>query len=408
MEYHGIEFKDDFNLNELSFSNVIDGLNKYFSEAETQRVLQPFIEVKGDKVIFYRFNAEMYLDKLITWLRTKHGIFYYPGMESKYAKAEKMIPPFSERMKNDGALNTLKKLHKLVTGVEVSDKADSPTLIAAAIETDFAVLKQDLKNALEAKESFFETKGKLNYRKELMEYIVKTEKKYGICFSDLHDDEEFRPERIFDDLLDKMTRNEHIIKDLYRDILHRQPDGLSNEDIATKILDKVLETKERLDHKEAKVVGEIRVKQYEEELLNYIYKEYEHRINLSDKTITYNPPSIRDTITKIISDYARNRTRVDILETRIKSIFDKYKAKFTIDDYVLNDEPTSMFMLDCINAWIRSSTELKEKCDFLENDLGKEAVVRKLLDRRRMTKAKLDTIEKKLEELLKDIKEELP
>jgi hypothetical protein len=166
-------------------------------------------------------------------------------------------------MMNDGALRTLKKLHKLVTGVEVSDTADSPTLIAAAIETDFAILKQDLKNALEVKESFFETKGKLNYRKELMEHIVKTEKKYGICLSDPHDDEEFRPEQIFDALLDKTIRNENILKDLYRDIVHEESDDLSNEDIATKILDKMLEMKERLDHKE-KIVGEIRVKHHED------------------------------------------------------------------------------------------------------------------------------------------------
>lgn len=246
-----ITYKEEFNLNDLIFSDVIDGLNEYFDEGETHK---SFVEIKCyNEVLFYRLDAEIYLDKIIAWLRTEHGIFYYPGMEARYAKAEKRIPPFTERMKNDGALRTLKKLHKIVTGVEDSDKADSPTLIAAAIENDFAVLKQDLKNALEAKESFFETKGKLDYRKELMECITKTEKKYGVRFSDLHDDEEFRPERIFDDLLDKMTRNEHILKDLYRDILHKQPDGLSNEDIATKILDKMLEMKERLDHKEAEI-----------------------------------------------------------------------------------------------------------------------------------------------------------
>jgi hypothetical protein len=138
------------------------------------------------------------------------------------------------------------------------------------------------------------------------------------------------------------------------------------------------------------------VEGYEKDLLKFIYKEYKDRIGLSDHTITYNPPSVRNTVLKIISDYARCRTRVDILETRIKSIFDKYKAKFTIDDYVLNCEPTSMFALDCINAWIRSSTELKEKCDFLEDNLGKEAVVQELLDRLRMTKTKLDAIEKKV------------
>lgn len=188
-------------------------------------------------------------------------------------------------------------------------------------------------------------------------------------FCDLHGDEEFRPEWIFDDLLDKLTRNEHILKDLYRDILHTQPNGLSNEDIATRILDKMLEMKECLDHKEAEIVGEIRVKQYEEELLNYICKEYENRIHLTDHNITYNPPSIRSTITKIISDYARNRTRVYILETRIKSIFDEYKARFTVDDYVINGDPTVMFMLDCISTWIRSSTEPKEECRMTQNKL---------------------------------------
>lgn len=394
--------KKEFNLNDLftffSFLDVIDGLNKYFAEDETRvRVPRSFVEIKGpSKVIFYRFDAEMYLDKLIAWLRTEHGIFYYPGMEAKYAKTER-IPPFTERMKNDGALRTLKKLHKIVTNVEVSDKADSPTLIAAAIENDFAVLKQDLKNALEAKESFFETKGKLNYRKE------------------------------------------HILKDLYRDILHKQPDGLSDEDIATKILDKMLEMKERLDRKEGGItmsadeftkafkardeyaeslsrntersdinklisdycnkfdiippspdssdkacveylfsvvdlerkhraaVGKQMVNDYEKDLLKFIYKEYRNRTHLNEETITYNPPNICNTITKIIRDYARSRTRVDILEGRIKRIFDKYKTKFTVDDQVINGDPTISFMLDCIWSWIGSSAELKQKCDFLED-----------------------------------------
>jgi len=293
----GINNKEEFNLNDLCFEDVINGLNKYFAEDETcVRVPRSFVGIEGSNdVIFYHFDAEKYLDELIAWLRTEHGIFYYPGMEAKYAKAEKRIPPFTERMKNDGALRALKKLHKIVTNVEVSDKADSPTLIAAAIENDFAVLKQDLKNAIETKESFFEIKGKLNYRKELMEYITKTEKKHGICFSDLHDDEEFRPERIFDDLLNKMTRNEHILKDLYRDILHKQPDGLSNEDIATKIIDKTLEMKERLDHKEAKVVGEIRVKQCEEELLDRIKILAESRAEIKNSDIN---KLIRDYCTK--------------------------------------------------------------------------------------------------------------
>lgn len=450
-------------LSSVNYAEAIEGLNGYF----TSEPRNDYITIRRqiDSYTFFLYDPEKWADILISWLRTEHGIFYYPGMEAKYVKAEKRIPPFTERMKNEGALRTLKKLHKIVTGEQASDKADSPTLIAAAIETDFAVLRKDLNNALESKESFFETKGKLAYRKELMDYIVNSEKKYDIRFSDLHDDEEFRPERIFDDLLDKMAHNEHILKDLYRDILHKQPDDLSNEDIATKILNKVFEMQDDfaksvkaraeyvesisrnteksdinklisdycnkfdiiapstdssdkacveylfsvvdLERKHRAAVGKQMVDNYEKDLLQFIYKEYSNRTHLSNETVTYDPPSVHNTIIKIIRDYARSRTRVDILETRIKSIFDKHKTKFTVDDYIINGNPTISFMLDCIWSWIGSSTELKEKCDFLETDLGKTAVIREFLNRRSKTRTKLGTIERKLEDLLKDVKEEL-
>ena len=217
-----ITYKEEFNLNDilittnrLSFKDVIDGLNKYFAEDETRvRVPRSCVEISSSDKAFYRFDAEMYLDKLIAWLRSEHGIFYYPGMEAKYAKAEKSIPPFTERMKNDGALRTLKKLHKIVTGEEASDKADSPTLIAAAIENDFAVLKQDLKNALEAKESFFETKGKLAICKELKEYITNESKKYGVDIPEEIDGETITIERTFHDLLEALKNRKAELKEV--------------------------------------------------------------------------------------------------------------------------------------------------------------------------------------------------
>lgn len=158
-----------------------------------------------------------------------------------------------------------------------------------------------------------------------------------------------------------------ILQELYRDIFKKQPNGLSAEDIANKILDKVLETEDLLHksvdsvNKECKATGRMMVADYEKDLLKFIYGQYKSRTHLSDETITYDPPSVRNTVLKIISDYARCRTRNDILEAQIKSIFDKYKTEFTIDDYVINGDPTSKFMLDCISSWIGFPAESRGK-----------------------------------------------
>ena len=163
-------------------------------------------------------------------------------------------------------------------------------------------------------------------------------------------------------LKEQKDRSFVILQDLYRDIFKKQPDGLSAEDIATKILDKVLKTEDLLHksvdsvNKECKATGKLMIADYEKDLLQFICKEYKDRIGLSDNTITYNPPSVRNTVLKIISDYARSRTRVDILETQIKSIFDKYKSKFTVDDYLINADPSSGLMLDCFSAWFRDTS----------------------------------------------------
>jgi len=149
--------EEEFNLNDLldklEFSDVINGLNEYFTADETRvRIPRSYVEIKSPDIVvmqivlqpnnpvfqnrFYRFDAEMYLDKIIAWLRTEHGIFYYPGMEAKYAKTER-IPPLTERLMDEGALNSLKKLHKRVTGRD--PEVDSHTLIADGIAHQVSV-----------------------------------------------------------------------------------------------------------------------------------------------------------------------------------------------------------------------------------------------------------------------------
>lgn len=111
------------------YAEVIEGLNGYFTSEPRNEYIT--IHRRIDSRTFYLYDPEAWADILITWLRTKHEIFYYPGMEAKYAKMEK-IPSFTERMMDEGAYNSLKALHKRVTGKETS--TNSHTLIADNIK----------------------------------------------------------------------------------------------------------------------------------------------------------------------------------------------------------------------------------------------------------------------------------
>lgn len=168
--------KEEFNLNALlnglSFEDVIDGLNKYFAEDETRvRVPRSIVEIRSpNKILFYRFDAEMYLDKLIAWLRTEHGIFYYPGMESKYAKIER-IPPLTERLMDEGALNSLKKLHKRVTGKD--PEVDSHTLIAYGIAHQVSIYEAEVE---ELKEKYNFLQDEFGKGKVVQEFLDRRKK----------------------------------------------------------------------------------------------------------------------------------------------------------------------------------------------------------------------------------------
>ena len=130
----------------VTYETVIDGLNKYFESEPRNKYIT--VKMESDKQDSELYAAEAWADILIEWLRKKHGIFYYPGMEARYAKMEK-IRPFTERMMDEGALNGLKVLHKCVTGEEAG--TNSHTLIADGI-----------KCAVSAKESEIEKLKKQN------------------------------------------------------------------------------------------------------------------------------------------------------------------------------------------------------------------------------------------------------
>lgn len=117
----------------VTYETVINGLNGYFASEPRNDYIT--VKMVSDKQNSALYEPEAWADIMITWLRTKHGIFYYPGMEAKYAKMEK-IPSFTKRMMNEGAFNSLKKLYKNVTGEE--DKTDSPTLIVSTISCNFS------------------------------------------------------------------------------------------------------------------------------------------------------------------------------------------------------------------------------------------------------------------------------
>lgn len=131
MEVYKTPSKDvqEIILANVTYKEVIEGLNGYFASEPRNDYIT--IKMKSDKQNFALYEAEAWADILISWLRTKHEIFYYPGMEAKYAKMER-IPPFTERMMDEGALNSLKALYKRVIGQAVG--INSHTLIADSIK----------------------------------------------------------------------------------------------------------------------------------------------------------------------------------------------------------------------------------------------------------------------------------
>lgn len=436
----------------VTYGSVIDGLNGYFASEPRNSYIT--VRATFDNPDFILHDPEAWADILISWLRTKHNIFYYPGME---------VCPLTEHMTELKLQNKLLKDEIRTLNAELATKWTKTSLINwlqqrarhKNVELDDSILYSDdawydwtdiidflfdeivkMRGEIENATYCLETdtvrdgaelaaQAVETVCKDIMSYIRQESSRYGFELPKEIDDTPLTVESIFHDLLEalkkaKMEKEKFLIEvanrdeeieslqkkgyDLYlkhrRYIMNniRQEASRNGFDLPEKVdgaplsierafrdllellkkrtaeikevNDKLLETEDLL-HKsvdsvnaECKAVGKQMVADYEKDLLQFIYKEYTRRTQLSDKTISYNPPSVRNTITKIISDHARSRTRTDILETRIKSIFDRYKAKFTC----ITNDPTIFTMLDCLSAWFRNG-ESRDKIEKYQLEL---------------------------------------
>lgn len=102
--------------------------------------------------------------------------------------------------------------------------------------------------------------------------------KHGIVAPSRYLTDEACVEYLFS-VIDQKDRSFAILQDLYRDIFKRQPNGLSAEDIANKILDRMLMTEDLLHksvdsvNKECKATGRLMLDDYKLKLKDYILKD---------------------------------------------------------------------------------------------------------------------------------------
>lgn len=352
----------------VTYETVIDGLNGYFASEPRNDYITVKMESDDIKQDFALYEAEAWADILISWLRTKHGIFYYPGMEAKYAKMER-IPPFTERMMDEGALNSLKALYKRVIGQEVG--INSHTLIAdsikcavnakesaiekmkeriAELESNFkAVCDEDdifRTRALKAEEEAKKLKEQLE--KAAADYQALSEENQKLKNAEKSDTNKLireyctehgivAPSRYLSDeacIEYLFSVSVTILQDIYRDIFKRQPDGLSAKDIATKILDRMLTTEDLLHksvdsvNKECKATGRMMVEAYKIDLKDYILKdikEHGYRYDglqtksieeivdwiITMATLDRSSIALRDIYTTVASPVERRRYNID-------------------------------------------------------------------------------------------------
>ena len=339
---------------------VIKGLNGYYESDKRNS----YITVRrNDAEAPAYLTTALYLSALIEWLREDFDIFYRPGLTLDQVEAARGAAKMC-------GLRAHIKDEISKRGLWCGADEDVPALVDTlfkAYDECRECLDRNRKDAVKLSEVNQELRKELNTLKDTGIYCNKLIREYctehGIVAPSPYFSDKACVEYLFSVIkLDRKDRAAAILYDLYHDIFHKDCNQFTYEDIATKILDKVLKTEDLLHksvdsvNKECKATGKLMIADYEKDLLQFICKEYKDRIGLSDNTITYNPPSVRNTVLKIISDYARSRTRVDILETQIKSIFDKYKSKFTVDDYLINADPSSGLMLDCFSAWFRDTS----------------------------------------------------
>lgn len=199
MSERNIEIVREYNFDP---KEVIKGLNGYYESDKCNS----YITIRRNGVQTAYLTTTLYLSALIEWLREDFDIFYRPGMTLDQVEA---------------ATRALKAEEEVKKLKEQLDKA-------AADYQALSEENQKLKNA-----------EKSDTNKLIREYCTE----HGIIAPSRYISDEACVEYLFSVIdLKQKDRSFTILQDLYRDIFKRQPGGLSAEDIANKILDKVLET----------------------------------------------------------------------------------------------------------------------------------------------------------------------
>lgn len=239
----------------LDPNEVIKGLNGYYESDKRNGYITV---MRNDYEGPAYFTAALYLSALIEWLREDHDIFYRPGLifdQIEAARSAAKMCCLRAHIKDEISKR------ELWCGAD----EDVPALVDTLFKAYDECVERANKNRKDA----------VKLSKEIRCVVKEKDRSFAI------------------------------LQDLYRDIVKKQPDGLSAEDIANKILDRVLTTEDLLHksvdsvNKECKATGKLMVEDYEFKLKNYILKDIKKHGYRYDSLETKSIEEIVDRIIQI-------------------------------------------------------------------------------------------------------------
>lgn len=448
MEIYGTPSKEtkDILLASVAYSEVIEGLNRYFTSEPRNNYISIWPTVNAQDFVLY--EPEAWADILIEWLRKKHDIFYRPGLKldqveaarsaaKKEAKQEcykylwdrlRVLSPDCDALKitdyeklvdrifyemsliagnckecqrkhstekfdyiwrTNKAEEEVKKLKEQLdkvedaqkeavckdimnyirhessrNGFELPEEIDGEPLTIKRVFHDLLELMRkrgaeikkvndqrwkdlrDINKALgyDGMDGHVDDFAKaVKARAECVKRALGEESDINALIRDwCTKNDVIPPSRYFSDKacveylfsvikLDQKDRSVSILQDLYRDIFKKQPDGLSAEDIANKILDKMLKTEDLLHksvdsvNKECKATGKLMVEDYSRNLKTYILKDIKKLGYPCDGLQTKSIEEIIDWIITMDRDVLVN-SKIENLRGQIKRLKDLINA----------------------------------------------------------------------------------
>lgn len=299
---------------------VIKGLNGYYESDKCNSYI--YITIRRNDVECPAYcTAALYLSALIEWLRVDHDIFYRPGLTPDQIEAARSAAKMC-------GLRAHIKDEISKRGLRCDKDADIPALVDTlfkAYDEEGERADENRKEVVKLSKENRELKSsqKSDTNKLIREYCTE----HGIVAPSRYLSDEACIEYLF-------SVSFAILQDLYRDIFKRQPDGLSAEDIANKILDRVLETEDLLHksvdsvNKECKATGKLMVEAYKIDLKDYILKdikEHGYRYDglqtksieeivdwiITMATLDRSSIALRDIYTTVASPVERRRYNID-------------------------------------------------------------------------------------------------